>query len=344
MEPSGIADMPTQPTPTSTIVCFGEALIDFLAGAPPAPGEARAFRQFAGGAPANAAVAVARLGGTCEFVGMLGKDMFGDFLLHSLDEAGAGTRYVRRTDAARTALAFVSLDERGERSFSFYRPPAADLLFAESDFDPACFAQAGVFHVCSNSLTGEPSAGATLAGMRAARAAGALVSIDLNLRPALWPDAQPQPAVLWQALEAADLVKLAREELEFLQAGAATADATLERLLRHARLVLVTDGSAPVGWHARGRSGAVATLPVQAVDTTAAGDAFLGGLLLQLQRGGVDAAAFDALIDDQERLEQALRYAAACGALAVTRYGSFAALPTHDEAMALLAGAGEAAG
>ena len=150
----------------NTIVCFGEALIDFLAAPQPDPAQARMFRQFAGGAPANAAVAVARLGGACEFVGMLGEDMFGDFLLHSLREAGAGTRYVRRTDRARTALAFVSLDANGERSFSFYRPPAADLLFAESDFDPACFAEAGVFHVCSNSLTEQAIATATLAGMR----------------------------------------------------------------------------------------------------------------------------------------------------------------------------------
>src|SRR5690606_3664776 len=131
----------------------------------------------------------------------------------------------------------------GERSFSFYRPPAADLLFAEDDFEPACFAQAGVFHVCSNSLTGDAIAQATLAGMRRAREAGALVCIDLNLRPALWADGTPVAARLWQALEAADLVKLAREELEFLM-DAQAESGTLARLLAHARLVLVTDGPA----------------------------------------------------------------------------------------------------
>lgn len=321
----------------NTIVCFGEALIDFLAAPVPDPTQARVFRQFAGGAPANAAVAVARLGGTCEFVGMLGEDMFGDFLLHSLREAGAGTRYVRRTDRARTALAFVSLDANGERSFSFYRPPAADLLFSESDFDPACFAAAGVFHVCSNSLTEPAIAAATLAGMRRARAAGALVSIDLNLRPALWADAAPVPARLWQALEGADLVKLAREELEFLQAeGGLMADAVVARLLQHARLVLVTDGAAPVRWYTRAQRGQLPTVRVEAVDTTAAGDAFIGGLLVQLQREAVDAHGFDAFLGDTGRLMEALRYASACGALAVTRYGSFAALPTHEEAMVLL--------
>ena len=319
-----------------SVVCFGEALIDFLAGPVPAPGEARAFRQFAGGAPANAAVAVARLGGRCEFVGMLGEDMFGDFLLRSLGEAGAGTRYVRRTGRAPTALAFVSLDERGERSFSFYRPPAADLLFAAEDFDPACFAGAGVFHVCSNSLTDAPIAEATWAGMRLARDAGALVSIDLNLRPALWPEATPVAARLWRALECADLVKLAREELLFLQDGAAGGLAAIDRLLRHARLVLVTDGAEPIRWFARSGEGTVATCAVQAVDTTAAGDAFIGGLLAELQRQGVDAAGFDAFLADASRFGHAVRYASACGAIAVTRYGSFAALPAHEEAMALL--------
>jgi len=248
----------------NTIICFGEALIDFLA-SPPTAGEARIFRQFAGGAPANAAVAVAKLGGRCEFVGMLGQDMFGDFLLKSLHEAGAGVRYVRRTASAKTALAFVSLDAHGERSFGFYRPPSADLLFRNADFDTACFAEAGVFHVCSNSLTDEDIATTTLSGMALARAGGALVSLDLNLRPALWPDATPSLPILWQALEAADLVKLAREELEYLKQGRHGDDEIVTRLLRTARLVLVTDGAAPMRWHTRERSGELAAFRVKAV-------------------------------------------------------------------------------
>ncbi|MGH8026029.1 MAG: PfkB family carbohydrate kinase, partial [Pseudoxanthomonas sp.] len=213
-----------------TILCFGEALIDFLA-SEPVEGEVRTFRQYAGGAPANAAVAVAKLGGRCEFVGMLGQDMFGDFLLRSLREAGAGVRYVRRTAAAKTALAFVSLDAYGERSFSFYRPPAADLLFRDADFDAAGLAAAGVFHVCSNSLTDPGIAATTLSGMARACATGALVSLDLNLRPSLWPDAAPALPVLWRALEAADLIKLAREELEYLKEGRFRDDDIVARLL-----------------------------------------------------------------------------------------------------------------
>jgi len=318
-----------------TIVCFGEALIDFLA-SPPTAGETRTFRQFAGGAPANAAVAVAKQGGRCEFVGMLAEDMFGDFLLQSLREAGTGVRYVRRTPRANTALAFVSLDPHGERSFSFYRPPSADLLFRRGDFEPACFAEAGIFHVCSNSLTDANIASTTLVGMAMARAGGALVSLDLNLRPALWPDATPSLPVLWQALEAADLVKLAREELEYLKHRQYDEEEIVARLLRNARLVLITDGAASMQWHARGGSGELATIPVTSVDTTAAGDAFIGGLLSQLQEAGVDARGLDAFLADPAELERCLRHASACGALAVTRHGAFAALPTREEAIALL--------
>ncbi len=319
----------------STIVCFGEALIDFLAA--PEGGQGRVFRQFAGGAPANAAVAIARLGGDCEFVGMLGRDMFGDFLLESLNEAGVGTHHVRRTDRANTALAFVSLDARGERSFSFYRPPAADLLFAQNDFDDACFRDLGIFHVCSNSMTDAGIAEATFAGMQRARSTGALISMDINLRPALWPEGKPVVERLWQALALADMVKLAREELEFLQEGMAPAEEIIERLLRDARLVLVTDGGEPLRWHTRNGSGVVMPPRVATLDTTAAGDAFIGGLLCQLQKAGIRTQQFNAFVGDEVMLAAALRYAAACGAFAVTRHGAFAALPTHEEAVALLA-------
>ena len=188
------------------IVCFGEALIDFLAQPDTAPAAPRAFVQYAGGAPANVAVALARLGARACFAGMIGRDMFGDFIVDSLQHAGVDTRFVVRTDQAKTALAFVALDAEGERSFSFYRPPAADLLFRAEHFQAQCFHGSVAFHVCSNSLTESGIAEATLEGMHRARAAGALVSLDLNLRPMLWPtDTNPLPR-LWQALQAADPV------------------------------------------------------------------------------------------------------------------------------------------
>ncbi|WMJ69014.1 carbohydrate kinase [Stenotrophomonas sp. 24(2023)] len=321
------------------IVCFGEILIDLLAQPPASPETPRAFLQYAGGAPANVAVAAARLGADTQFVGMLGRDMFGDFLAESLAEHGVGTDHIVRTDAAKTALAFVALDASGERSFSFYRPPAADLLFRDSDFQPASFVDARCFHVCSNSLTEPAIAEATFAGMDRARAAGAVVSLDLNLRPALWPaGADPLPW-LWQALERADLVKLSREELDYLAAplGADGDAQVLRRLLAaQARWVIITDGAAALRWYTRDAQGSVPSFRVATVDTTAAGDAFVGGVLVGLVERGGAGPGFAAFCQDADAIAGTLRFAAAVGALAVTRKGAFAAMPSLDEVQQLL--------
>lgn len=318
------------------IASFGEALIDFHAQAPLEPGAPAQFVQHAGGAPANVAVAVARLGGESAYVGMLGRDMFADFLLQSFAAAGVDTRFVARTEAANTGLAFVSLDADGERRFSFYRPPAADLLFRPADFDAACFDAASIFHACSNSLTEAGIAETTFDGLRRARRSGALASFDLNLRPALWPrDVDPRPR-LWAALAEADVVKLCGAELAFLAEPLGGEQAVLDRLWRgHTALVLITDGAEPIRYFTRTGRGAAPTFAVKAVNTNAAGDAFIGGFLYRLAQGDVTAAELPAFCA-AERFAAALRFAAACGALAVTRHGAFSAMPDLNEVDSLL--------
>ncbi len=322
-----------------TIVCFGQALIDMLARPATTPDTPRQFLEYPGGAPANVAVAVARLGGRARFLGMLGEDMFGDLLLGELRAAGVDVSYVRRTAAAKTALAFVSLDAHGERSFSFYRPPAADLLFRAEHFETRALTDAAVLHVCSNSLTEAASAATTLAGMRLARDAGALVSMDVNLRPSLWPQAVDPTPVLWTALAEADLVKLAHAELAVLarQAGEA---AVLRRLLEaRAQCVLVTADAAPIRWFLRDAAGTAPTFTVRVVDTTAAGDAFVAGWLQALCERGASRATLAQLLGEPQQLAGALRQAAACGALATTRHGAFAAMPRRADLQRLLPGA-----
>ena len=320
-----------------SIVCFGEALIDFLARPRQSPDAPRQFTQYAGGAPANVAVAVAKLGGGAAFIGMLGRDLFGDFLLASLRAAGVNTEHVLRTDAANTALAFVSLDAEGERRFSFYRPPAADLLFRAQDFRPEWFRSAAVFHVCSNSLTEAAIAEATLTGMRQARQAGALVSLDLNLRLSLWPKASDPRPRLWSALAEADLVKLSATELAFLTEPFGNEAAVLAELWRgRPRLLVVTDGPGPMRYCTRTAAGRLDAFSINAVDTTAAGDAFTAGLLQQLLEAGIHATDLDTLASDTGRMRSVLRFAAACGALTATRHGSFAAVPTLAEVQAFL--------
>jgi fructokinase len=328
----------------ATVVCFGEALVDLLARAPASPATPPSFTAYAGGAPANVAVAVARLGGAARFVGMLGEDLFGELLAGELQRAGVDISCTRRTRQAKTALAFVALDEHGERSFSFYRPPAADLLFRAADFAPRAFAEAAVLHVCSNSLTEAPIAAATLAGVHAARAAGALISMDVNLRPSLWGAGVDPAPLVWQLLLEADLVKLDEAELDFLARSSGGAQAALARAFAaRAQVVVVTAGAAPFRWLARGGAagggttgGTVRTFAVSAVDSTAAGDAFVGGWLQALIAAGVRRDTLREWLAPPRQLEQTLRYAAACGALATTRHGAFAAMPAAAEVQALL--------
>jgi len=323
------------------IVCFGEVLIDFLAQPQIQHDAPRQFLQFAGGAPANVAVAAAKLGANAYFAGMVGEDMFGDFLIQELRGNGVATDFIVRTDAAKTALAFVQLDEHGERHFSFYRPPAADLLFRPAHFADAAFSNTAIFHVCSNSLTEEAIAETTVLGMTRARANGAIVSLDLNLRPMLWsPGVDPRPR-LWQVLLAADLVKLARNELDYLAAPYGSLpegeQAVLTRLLKgKAQFVVVTDGAASMRWFTCNEQGELYSFDVKTTDTTAAGDAFVGGLLYWLAQHQFNGKRFAEFVSQPTMISQALRFASAVGALAVTRHGAFAAMPQLTEVEHLL--------
>ncbi len=316
------------------VCCYGEALIDFHG---TATGAAPAFTAHPGGAPANVAVAVARLGGHAAFVGMFGRDMFGDLLLEGLAAAGVDTRHARRPGAAHTALAVGSNAAGGERSFSFYRPPSADLLFRDADFDPAMFASNCIFHAGSCSMTEPPAADATLHGMARARAAGALVSFDVNLRPALWPRGADPATTIRRALALADFVKLSVEELAFLAEATGSESAALDALWQaHATLVIVTDSARALRWFTPDAQGTHAPCRVRAIDSTGAGDAFVGGCLYRFASDGITRTTLEAFAADGARRDALLSFAAACGALAVTRTGSFAAMPTLAEVQAFL--------
>ncbi|WP_426702196.1 carbohydrate kinase family protein [Rhodanobacter sp. Col0626] len=317
------------------ILCFGEALIDLHADGGDDHGFAASFRPFAGGAPANVAVAAARLSGTARFAGMLSHDRFGDFLLNSLQSAGVGVDDTVRTESANSALAFVTLDAHGERSFSFYRERTADLMFRPADFRADTFRDIAVFHVCSNSMTDPTLAETTREGMQRAHAVGALVSFDVNLRPALWPDdGDPRP-LLWPALHLADVVKVSAEEFAWLAVDGE--QAALDRLwCGRTRLVVVTDGGRPLRWFHPDAEGELPCYPVKVVDSTAAGDAFVGGLLCRLSELEPSPERIDQLVTDLPRLHATLRFASACGALTVTRQGSFAAMPCSDEVLTFM--------
>ena len=186
---------------------IGEALIDMI---PSRVGcsfdEVPAFSPRVGGAPANVCAAVARLGGRSALLSQLGDDPFGHKIARALAACGVELSHLEFTSKASTALAFVSLAENGERTFSFCRKPSADLLYAPEQIDPGWFSQAFALHFCSVSLVDSPMRHAHLAAIGAAREAGAIVSFDPNLRFPLWPDREMlRQTVLQHLRQVADM-------------------------------------------------------------------------------------------------------------------------------------------
>lgn len=260
------------------IVALGESLIDFTPSGENSQGMAL-FARNPGGAPANVLAMAAKLGGKTAFIGKVGDDAFGAFLKKTMEDAGVDVRGLRMTREYPTTLAFVQLTPEGDRSFTFYRKPGADVMLAPAEVDRALLRDCRIFHFGSVSLTDEPCRTATLEAAREAKAAGAMISYDPNYRPFLWDSAERAREALLAALPLADIVKVSEEEMELLTGEvqlAAGADALASR---GAALVLVTLGPRGAYYRAAAGRGLLPACEVDTVDTTGAGDAFLGALL-----------------------------------------------------------------
>ncbi|UJX27878.1 carbohydrate kinase (plasmid) [Pseudoalteromonas sp. CF6-2] len=314
-----------------SLVCFGEALIDFLSDGK----QPESFTKYAGGAPANVSVAAAKLGLKTSFCGMLGDDMFGHFIKDELTQHGVNTQYCQFTDAAKTALAFVSLDESGERSFSFYRPPAADLLYRVDDFEHSMFSEHAIMHVCSNSLTEHNIYQTTIYGLTQAKKAGAICSFDMNLRENLWPSMRHTLDRIWHVISLSDIVKLSHEELEFLNNRShkdQPFEHTIKTILKAGvSCLLVTNGGEAIRYYHADFTGEVTPPATKVVDTTAAGDAFIGGMLAKIGQYCPNKQSFKEYCQTQSNIEETIAYAAKAGAFAVSRYGAFASLPSAQD-------------
>lgn len=315
------------------IIACGELLIDFVSTVSGVTlAEAPAFVKAAGGAPANVAVGAARLGCRAGFMGQVGEDDFGHFLVDTLAETGVDVNGMSFSPEARTALAFVSLRADGERSFMFYRHPSADMLWRPEDVDATYAAQTRIFHYGSISLIGEPSRSATFAALTHARSGGALISYDPNLRLALWPSAEAARTGILVGWQYADLAKVSEEELEFLTGEHDMAAAARKLWHERLKLLIVTRGAAGAVYFTADASGAVPAFKVDPVDTTGAGDGFVAGLLVGLLDGGLQF--------ERSVVEAALRLGNAVGALATTQRGAIPALPTRAAVEAFMTAQG----
>ncbi|CAI0404130.1 unnamed protein product [Linum tenue] len=271
--------------------------------------EAPAFKKAPGGAPANVAVGVSRLGGSSAFIGKLGDDEFGRMLNDILKQNNVDNSGIRFDPDARTALAFVTLRADGEREFMFYRHPSADMLLTESELETDILNQAKVFHYGSISLISEPCRSAHVAAMRIAKSSGAILSYDPNLRLALWPSAEAAKEGMMSIWNEADIIKINEDEIVFLTGGDDPNDdnVVLKKLFHpNLKLLVVTEGSAGCRYYTKVNlhhiflflclrdsklnsyapmqefKGRVPGIKVKAVDTTGAGDAFVGGFLSSL--------------------------------------------------------------
>jgi fructokinase len=307
------------------VISHGEMLIDFVSTVNGVSLiEAPSFLKAPGGAPANVAVGLARLGVSAGFMGQVGDDAFGHFLEQTLRENKVDVSALRFSREAHTMLAFVALRVDGERDFVFYRQPSADMLYRPEDVEEAYVRSARVFHFGTISLISEPARSAALHAVKIAREAGLLISFDPNLRLNLWPDAKAARDGMRLGWLLANVIKVSEEELAFLGETDDLAEAARKLWHNDLRVMIITRGQAGSRYVTTAFNGEVAGYAVNAVDTTGAGDGFVAGLLKGLLEQP-DAYA------NEDRLRAVCRFANAVGALTTTRRGAIPALPTFEQ-------------
>lgn len=314
------------------VISLGEALVDFL---PNRRGQrVREVAQWTpclGGAPANVAVGLARLGARSGLVGVTGDDEFGHFLKGGLRREGVDVSHLRQTAEGKTGLGFVSLTRSGERSFTFYRTRSAETFLDRRDTHAAArlLARSKVVHVGTNSLVHAPARAAVVEAVTRAREAGQITSTDPNLRLHLWKD----PAVLRRLLgvlfKQCAVVKLSDEEIEFVT-GTRDVLRALDWLeARGVVVAVVTRGPKGASVRFRGQTRHVPARRVKVLDTTGAGDGFTAGFLYGVTRQYGTRAELERA--DLDALEGHARFGCLVGSHVVTRLGAVAGLPTQRQ-------------
>jgi len=318
------------------VICLGELLIDFCAAEPDVSlAEARTFAKAPGGAPANVAVGLVRLGCEAGFVGAVGNDPFGDFLRGVLVEAGVDTTCLARIDDVRTSLAFIAARSDGQKDITFYRNPGADMLLSPDLLDPAYIRSAEVLHFGSISRIDESPRLATDAARRLAGEAGAIISYDPNWRPSLWADHDAARQRIIEGFDGATVAKVSEEEWAFVTGSDDLEDGARAILDRGVQLVVRSEGAGGASFATAQHCAHVPGYEVDCVEPTGAGDGATACLIVELLahwRRGVGPGDLDA-----EELTRIVARANAVGALATTKVGAIPSLPTAAEVEVFLA-------
>lgn len=306
-------------------LCIGELLIDFVSTTPDVSlAEAPGFVKAPGGAPANVAVGLAKLGVDAGFIGKIGADPFGDFLTETLQQNNVDTTYLIAGETSRTTLAFVATRSDGMKDITFYRHPGADIQLSPDEIDADYIQSAELFHYGSVSLSHSPTREATLKAIQCAKSAGAFISYDPNLRLMLWDNADDAKHWIWEVMPYAGVVKISEEEWKFVT-GDVELTSGIERILGlGVKLLVVTLGERGCYYTNGNAEGYVDGFAVEVVDTLGAGDAFVAAMLTKL----IQSPDLTSL--EKGQLDAVMRYANAAGALATQKVGVIPALPSHS--------------
>lgn len=314
------------------VVALGELLIDFTQNGESQQGNSL-FEACPGGAPCNVLAMLRKLGKTCAFVGKVGDDMFGRLLKRVVEEAGIDTRGLIMDETIPTTLAFVQTLPGGDRDFSFYRKPGADMMLTEQELPMDIIRNAKIFHFGTLSMTHPGVRGATEKALQEAKRAGSLISFDPNLRPPLWGSLEEaRKAIAW-GLSQCDILKIADNELEFMTGetdfyrGAAILQADYPNI----RVLNVTAGAGgSYSFYGKDAPVFVSACTLGGViETTGAGDTFCASVLGYVLEHGIDG------LTAEDRTDM-LKFANTAAYIVTTRKGAIRAMPSPDEVEKLL--------
>lgn len=311
------------------VIALGELLVDFTMNSQSEQGNTL-FEACPGGAPCNVLSLLNKMGKKTAFIGKVGNDQFGRMLRDTLQDVGIDTTYLYTDDVVKTTLAFVHTFPDGDRDFSFYRNPGADMMLTEVDIDEAILAQTKIFHFGTLSMTHDGVRAATKKAVTLAKEHGALISFDPNLREPLWEDLDLAKEQMEYGFNQCDILKISDNEIRFVS-GKEDYDEGVQYLQQkyHIPLILLTMGKEGSRAYYKDMCVERGGISVKTIETTGAGDTFGGSALNYLLEHD-----FEHLTEEQ--LGELLTFANAAAAIVTTRKGAIRAMPTRAEVEALI--------
>lgn len=313
------------------VVALGELLIDFAMSGQSEQGN-NMFEACPGGAPCNVLAMLNKLGKKTAFLGKVGNDQFGKVLKATIEEIGIDSKGLLMDEVVRTTLAFVHTFADGDRDFSFYRNPGADMMLSEEEVDMEMIRDARVFHLGTLSMTDEPARTATKKALDVAKEAGCLISFDPNLRPPLWKSLDTAKEMMEYGFRYCDILKISDNEIQFVS-GKEDYDEGIRYLQQKYNIpvIFLTLGKDGSRAYYKGMRVEKEGFQVNTIETTGAGDSFCGSAISGVLDKGIDNLT-------ESDLEEILTLANAAAAIVTTKKGAIRSMPELGEIKKLICG------